>query len=101
MAGNASRGADSRCVLANRHGPALRAERLSVVLHLDRAAVVFLSEPGVAAAHDPGIPLIQNFPQLPRVGRVAFRSILSVALLRAVLCAAGVGDFSEGKKAKG
>jgi len=66
-----------------------------VVLHLDCAALVFLSESGVAVAHDPRISLVQNFHQLSRVGRVALRSVLSVAMLRAVLCFAGLGDSAE------
>ena len=40
----ARRSTDARRVSADRHGAALRAERLFVVLHLDCAAVVFLSE---------------------------------------------------------
>ena len=57
--------------------------------------LVFLSEPGVAAAHDPGVSFVQNFHQLPRLRRVAFRSVLPVAVLCAVLCVAGVGVFAE------
>ena len=95
VAGGAPRGSHARGVSADRHGAALRAERVSVVFHVDRAAAVFLSEPGVAAADDSGISLVQNFHQLPRARRVALRSVLSVAVLCAILCAAGVGISAE------
>ena len=57
--------------------------------------LVFLSEPGVAAAHDPAVSFVQNFHQLPRAGRVALRSVVPVDVLCAVLCAAGMGVLSK------
>jgi hypothetical protein len=64
-----------------------------MVFHVDRATVVFFSQSGVAAAYDSGISFVQNFHQLSSVWRVAVRSAVSVDVLCAILCVAGVGDF--------
>src|SRR5712692_3283933 len=99
MAGRAARRPNARGVSPDRHGAAVRTQRIFVVLHLDRAAAVLLSERGVAAAHRAAVSLLQDLDQLQSARRLAVRSLLSVALLRAVLCIIGVGD-SAGKTYK-
>ncbi len=53
----------------------------------------FYPSRGVAAAHRAAVSLLQDFHQLQRVRRLAIRSVVSVAVLRAVLRAAWRGKF--------
>src|SRR5258706_9669545 len=94
MAGSAACRSGASGISHDRHGSALRAQRISVVFHVDCAAAMLLSKRGLAAAHGVAVSFLQNFHQLPRGWRLAVRSTFSVDDVCAVLRSIGLGDIA-------
>src|SRR5208337_1516836 len=70
LAGVETRGARARRLSADRHDPGIQRERIFVVLHVDRADAVLLSQSGVAAADGVAIPFLQRADWLRHSGRI-------------------------------
>src|SRR6266436_6207376 len=94
MAGSAACRSGASGISHDRHGSALRTQRISVVFHVDCAAAMLLSKRGLAAAHGVAVSFLQNFHQLPRGWRLAVRSTFSVDDLCAVLCFVELGNIA-------
>src|SRR5262249_20326533 len=98
LGGGAPDGRGARGIPADRRHPNARAERLFLVFHLDRAALVLPAIPRLAnhmaAAHRARIPLLQRADRLPSDRALAIRSVSRMAYLRTVLRAAGVAGVA-------
>src|SRR5208283_441106 len=70
LAGVETRGARARRLSADRYDLGVQRQRIFVVLHVDRADAVLLSQSRVAAADGVAIPILQCADWLRHIGRV-------------------------------
>src|SRR5207245_9128294 len=97
--GDLGRRAEARSVACgvshHRRHSDVRAQYIFVVLHLDRSATLFFPKSRLAAPDYLAISFLQSARRISDQWHLAFRSLFSVADLRAVLCAARRRSVSE------